>query len=126
MIRLTGVSFILPARVVDASLLARRAKNHTVSRNGVMSIAFVCPNGHQLNAPKELAGKPGQCPKCGTKFLVPSLTESADATAPVTGSGISSKSSPAAKGADAAVGTGSGKSGRGAAQDRFYFLCPNG
>ena len=40
-----------------------------------MTIVFVCPNGHQLTAPQELAGKPGKCPKCATKFLIPTLEE---------------------------------------------------
>jgi hypothetical protein len=35
-------------------------------------IVFLCPNGHRLNGPASLEGKPGQCPHCGTKFRVPS------------------------------------------------------
>lgn len=33
--------------------------------------AFSCPNGHQLNGPANLQGQPGQCPKCGVKFIIP-------------------------------------------------------
>lgn len=36
---------------------------------------FMCPNGHQLTAPEDRAGKPGKCPKCQTEFLIPSLDE---------------------------------------------------
>lgn len=36
-----------------------------------MIITFLCPAGHKLTAPPELAGKPGKCPKCGATFRVP-------------------------------------------------------
>src|SRR5262245_19031905 len=32
---------------------------------------FLCPNGHKLNGPPVLKGKPGQCPQCGARFLIP-------------------------------------------------------
>ncbi|HEX5104683.1 MAG TPA: hypothetical protein VFV87_12770, partial [Pirellulaceae bacterium] len=32
---------------------------------------FLCPNGHKLNGPPSLKGKPGQCPHCGAKFRIP-------------------------------------------------------
>ena len=32
---------------------------------------FLCPNGHKLNGPPSLKGKPGQCPHCGAKFHIP-------------------------------------------------------
>ena len=34
-------------------------------------IEFLCPNGHRLNGPASLQGRPGQCPECGSKFRVP-------------------------------------------------------
>lgn len=39
------------------------------------SIAFLCPNGHRLNGPKSLQGRPGQCPHCGEKFKIPDYDE---------------------------------------------------
>ena len=39
------------------------------------TIVFLCPNGHKLNAPIRLQGKPGKCPHCGEKFLVPLLDD---------------------------------------------------
>jgi hypothetical protein len=38
-------------------------------------IIFLCPNGHRLHGPSSLSGRPGQCPHCGVKFLVPSPDE---------------------------------------------------
>lgn len=38
-------------------------------------IVFLCPNGHRLNGPKSLQGKPGQCPHCGEKFRIPVYDE---------------------------------------------------
>jgi len=36
---------------------------------------FLCPNGHKLNGPPSLKGKPGQCPHCGARFLIPTDEE---------------------------------------------------
>jgi hypothetical protein len=35
-------------------------------------IEFLCPNGHRLNGPVSLQGRPGECPECGSRFRVPS------------------------------------------------------
>ncbi|MBR0190516.1 MAG: hypothetical protein IJQ31_00440 [Thermoguttaceae bacterium] len=43
-------------------------------------ISFLCPNGHQLEAPVSSAGKKGKCPECGAKFKVPTM-ESLEETA---------------------------------------------
>jgi hypothetical protein len=78
-------------------------------------IKFLCPNGHPLSAPENLAGKPGKCPKCNTPFVVP-LPDDADSLAAddlaASGSGI----------ATPAMGSGKGLPGGGS----FMFLCPNG
>jgi len=34
-------------------------------------IVFLCPNGHKLTCSPNLQGKPGKCPHCGAKFLIP-------------------------------------------------------
>jgi hypothetical protein len=34
-------------------------------------IEFLCPNGHYLTAPPEMVGEPGECPHCGSTFIVP-------------------------------------------------------
>lgn len=46
-----------------------------------MVIKFLCPNGHQLSAPENMAGKKGKCPKCQSAFVVPTLEEIAAAEA---------------------------------------------
>ena len=46
-----------------------------------MVIKFLCPNGHQLSAPENMAGKKGKCPKCKSAFVVPTLEEMAAAEA---------------------------------------------
>ncbi|WP_145053740.1 hypothetical protein [Lignipirellula cremea] len=38
-------------------------------------IRFLCPQGHQLSTKVEAAGKPGKCPTCGAKFLIPTAAE---------------------------------------------------
>ena len=41
-------------------------------------IVFLCPNGHRLNGPLSMQGKPGQCPHCGAKFIIPSYDDHDD------------------------------------------------
>jgi hypothetical protein len=85
-------------------------------------IKFLCPNGHQLSAPENLAGKPGKCPKCNTAFVVPTPEEDADLEPP----GVEPATPPtAAVAPQPNIGMGSGK-GKGAPKDAFVFLCPNG
>lgn len=39
------------------------------------TIVFLCPNGHKLNGPASLQGKPGQCPHCKERFVIPDYSE---------------------------------------------------
>jgi hypothetical protein len=41
-------------------------------------IVFLCPNGHKLNGPASLQGRPGKCPHCGMRFLIPHLDDDED------------------------------------------------
>jgi hypothetical protein len=40
---------------------------------------FLCPNGHKLNGPPTLKGKPGKCPHCGARFRIPDDDDVAEA-----------------------------------------------
>ena len=99
-----------------------------------MSIRFLCPNGHQLNAPENLVGKSGKCPKCNSPFVVPPPD---DGEAPVEANLAPAVRSEADKTPELAapksgsfspqamIGEGSGK-GQGSPANVFVFLCPNG
>lgn len=50
---------------------ATPAEDHDTS--GSQTITFLCPNQHKLTAPATLQGRPGKCPHCGAKFLIPML-----------------------------------------------------
>src|SRR5262245_60832149 len=75
---------------------------------------FLCPNGHPLNAPENLAGKSGKCPRCNASFIVPHpddvrgnanlMAASGSAITPAMGSGTNLP----------------------ATSEIFFFLCPNG
>ena len=105
-------------------------------------VKFLCPNGHQLNAPPNLVGKAGKCPKCGTAFIVPSPDEDsssesfheAELGSLVTpGSSPSQKSTPGSGKVPVVPASASGSSASGIGStprplpaNSFYFLCPNG
>lgn len=40
---------------------------------------FLCPNGHQLNGPATLANRPGKCPHCDARFIIPSPDQESEA-----------------------------------------------
>lgn len=41
-------------------------------------IEFLCPNGHRLFGPSNLQGKPGECPECGSRFIIPIYDDEPD------------------------------------------------
>ncbi|MGQ9605913.1 MAG: hypothetical protein ACUVTW_06900 [Thermogutta sp.] len=69
-----------------------------------MSIEFLCPNGHRIRCSEDRAGKPAKCPRCGIKFLIPTLEEIAAAE----------------KTEEPGANRSPGKDGK------IEFLCPNG
>jgi hypothetical protein len=92
-----------------------------------MVIKFLCPNGHQLSAPENMAGKKGKCPKCQSAFVVPTMAEVAAAGAEPAGDEQVEAAGPApasAAASDVAAASGSGKGPP--AGEMFVFLCPNG
>jgi len=91
-----------------------------------MPIKFLCPNGHQLTAPDNLAGKPGKCPKCNTPFVVPKPEEEEEGPpAPETPAEPAAGTAAEEKATAEQIGQGSGK-GKMSPADMFIFLCPNG
>jgi hypothetical protein len=101
-------------------------------------IKFLCPNGHQLSAPENLAGKAGKCPKCSTPFVVPKLEEFEEPAPEPAAEQAAEAESPAPEPQPAAAASsadgdktretpamGSGKQGA-APGELFVFLCPNG
>jgi hypothetical protein len=66
------------------------------------SVTFLCPNGHKLNAPRAMEGKPGKCPHCGARFIIPSDEDEEDDAIsaselddPLSGSSISQRGASA-------------------------------
>ena len=39
---------------------------------------FLCPNGHKLYGTPNLQGRPGQCPHCNSRFVIPDVGAAAD------------------------------------------------
>lgn len=75
-----GEKFVIPQP--DASSPTQLAKSDTTpspieegSGVGGNTIVFLCPNGHKLNGPRSLQGRPGECPHCGSKFRIPDYDE---------------------------------------------------
>jgi DNA-directed RNA polymerase subunit RPC12/RpoP len=84
-----------------------------------MTISFVCPQGHPLTAPDDMAGRAGKCPHCGTRFLIPK--REAEAGPAVSGPAVSG---PAVSGPAVSGPAVSGPAG--ARTDSIVFFCPNG
>lgn len=63
-----GSSFRVPETRPDAS---------SPNLNGQIEdqIVFLCPNGHKLNGPSSLQGKPGSCPHCNARFVIPDFDD---------------------------------------------------
>jgi hypothetical protein len=74
-------SFIIPRpdeAQPDGSTMAASGSTVTPAMGSGRNLAnkdelfiFLCPNGHKLNGPPSLKGRPGQCPHCGARFLIP-------------------------------------------------------
>lgn len=60
----------------------------TAPRGDPAEVVFLCPNGHKLNSPARMIGKPGQCPHCQAKFLVPDPLEISDDEALAAGDSV--------------------------------------
>lgn len=94
-----------------------------------MTITFLCPNGHQLSTKDERAGKPGKCPKCGTEFVVPEITDEEDYTEDLPHEEAAGESGAPKTGSTATIGepkSGGDGAAKTADAGMIVFLCPNG
>ncbi len=64
-----------PAGKSGAGLVTQAS---TEKPNPAELFVFLCPNGHRLNGPPSLKGKPGKCPHCGSTFQIPSDDEESE------------------------------------------------
>ncbi|MGO9113526.1 MAG: hypothetical protein ACLP9L_30205 [Thermoguttaceae bacterium] len=89
-------------------------------------IEFLCPEGHKIRCPKEKAGRPAKCPRCGVGFRIPTIDElglGESAVADPSLSGVEVTDVPATPPSPDA----SGKQTAAHSQERqIEFLCPNG
>ncbi len=101
-----------------------------------MTISFVCPQGHPLTAPDDMAGRAGKCPHCGTRFLIPRLeAEAGPAAGGPRVAGGAMAGGAMAGGAMAGGAMAGGAMAGGAAPaagstsprvESIVFFCPNG
>lgn len=89
-------------------------------------IEFLCPEGHRIRCPKEKAGRPAKCPKCGVEFRIPTIEELGLAEAAASDPPLvdSEPDGPvAAEPADAMPSTAATTTTK---ERQIEFLCPNG
>ncbi len=87
-------------------------------------IEFLCPEGHRIRCPKERAGRPAKCPKCGVSFRIPTIEELGVGESAVADASLASQevndATPASPGL-------SGKQAAAPSKERqIEFLCPDG
>ena len=92
-------------------------------------IEFSCPKGHKIRCPKEKAGRPAKCPKCGVSFRIPTIEELGLGKSPVADASLAGEEVTDVVSAPASPG-GSGKQSAALAapskERQIEFLCPNG
>jgi hypothetical protein len=67
-----------PETTAEESNLIRPYNEENDPPRKADEIAFLCPEGHHLIGPNSLVGRPGACPACSVKFLVPNPDELLD------------------------------------------------
>jgi hypothetical protein len=87
-------------------------------------IEFLCPNGHKIHCPEERAGLPAKCPRCGTRFLIPTLAEASAAVG--TSSEAALPAETDATGIKARTPSSSGPQPDPPKEPQIEFLCPQG
>ena len=91
-------------------------------------IEFLCPEGHKIRCPKEKAGRPAKCPRCGVGFRIPTIEELGLGESTVADASLAGEEVTDVPAAPPSPG-GSGKQPAPAAPSKerqIEFLCPNG
>jgi hypothetical protein len=80
-----GVKFIIPENPSSAPAAGAASPGggagsaiNTGSGSAKGQIEFLCPNGHILHGARHLQGHAGQCPECGSRFVIPGDEDSGD------------------------------------------------
>ncbi len=90
-------------------------------------IEFLCPEGHKIRCPKEKAGRPAKCPKCGVNFRIPTIQELGSGESAIADAFFVGEEVTDVPVASPSPG-GSGKQPAAAPskERQIEFLCPNG
>jgi len=92
-------------------------------------IEFLCPEGHKIRCPKEKAGRPAKCPKCGVGFRIPTVLELSSGESTIADASLVGEEMNDVPVASPSSG-GSGKqpavSPSPTKERQIEFLCPNG
>jgi hypothetical protein len=101
-----------------------------MSQNEARMIEFLCPEGHRIRCPKEKAGRPAKCPKCGVGFRIPTIEELGLGESTVADSSLAGEEVAEAPAAPPPSPSGVGKqsavSSSPTKERQIEFLCPNG
>jgi hypothetical protein len=65
-------------RVEDLDASHSNAPQAKAEEKGDDKFDFLCPNGHKLHGRSSLQGRPGQCPHCNARFLIPAPCDDED------------------------------------------------
>jgi hypothetical protein len=71
----SGVAINTGVSSPGSSTTNLKAASSGIGQSATQQFAFLCPNGHRMNAPASLQGKAGQCPVCNAKFVIPQMTD---------------------------------------------------
>lgn len=92
-------------------------------------IEFFCPEGHKIRCPKEKAGRPAKCPRCGVGFRIPTIEELGLGGSTVADASLSGEElidAPAAPPSPGGVGNQPAAPAAAPKERQIEFLCPNG
>lgn len=89
-------------------------------------IEFLCPEGHKIRCPKERAGRPAKCPKCGVGFRIPTIEELGLGGSTVADASLAGDELADVPAAPSSPGGGGSHPPATSKERQIEFLCPNG